>query len=42
VLSPAGREQIAHCPLRIGIVSTGLMMRDSLESSTCWVCASVS
>ena len=31
VISPAGREQIAHCPLRIGIVSTGLMMRDSLE-----------
>jgi len=31
VLSPAGREQIAHCPLRIGIVSTGLMVRDSLE-----------
>ena len=31
VLSPAGRGQIAHCPLRIGIVSTGLMMRDSLE-----------
>lgn len=31
VLSPAGREQIASCPLRIGIVSTGLMMRDSLE-----------
>ncbi len=31
VLSPAGREQISHCPLRIGIVSTGLMMRDSLE-----------
>lgn len=31
VLSPAGREQIAHCPLRIGIVSTGLMMRDSQE-----------
>src|SRR5690606_902703 len=31
VLSPAGREQIAHCPLRIGIVSTGLMMRDSAE-----------
>lgn len=30
-LSPAGREQIASCPLRIGIVSTGLMMRDSLE-----------
>lgn len=31
ILSPAGREQIAHCPLRIGIVSTGLMMRGSLE-----------
>lgn len=31
VLSPAGREKIAHCPLRIGIVSTGLMMRVSLE-----------
>lgn len=31
VLSPAGREQIAHCPLRIGIVSTGLMVRNSLE-----------
>ncbi|QCP47930.1 helicase [Trinickia violacea] len=31
IISPAGREQIAHCPLRIGIVSTGLMMRDSLE-----------
>jgi len=31
ILSPAGREQIAHCPLRIGIVSTGLMVRDSLE-----------
>ncbi|OGA80228.1 MAG: helicase [Burkholderiales bacterium RIFCSPHIGHO2_01_FULL_63_240] len=31
VLSPAGREHIARCPLRIGIVSTGLMMRDSLE-----------
>ncbi|MDR1934755.1 MAG: phospholipase D-like domain-containing protein [Candidatus Accumulibacter sp.] len=31
VLSPAGREQIARCPLRIGVVSTGLMMRDSLE-----------
>ena len=30
-ISPAGREQIAKCPLRIGIVSTGLMMRDSLE-----------
>ncbi|WP_269498084.1 phospholipase D-like domain-containing anti-phage protein [Castellaniella sp. S9] len=31
VISAAGREQIVHCPLRIGIVSTGLMMRDSLE-----------
>jgi SNF2 family DNA or RNA helicase len=31
IVSPAGREQIAKCPLRIGIVSTGLMMRDSLE-----------
>jgi superfamily II DNA or RNA helicase len=30
-ISPAGRDQIAKCPLRIGIVSTGLMMRDSLE-----------
>lgn len=30
-ISPAGQEQIARCPLRIGIVSTGLMMRDSLE-----------
>jgi SNF2 family DNA or RNA helicase len=30
-ISPAGRDQIAKCPSRIGIVSTGLMMRDSLE-----------
>ena len=30
-ISPAGREQIAKCPVRMGIVSTGLMMRDSLE-----------
>jgi len=30
-ISPSGREQIAKCPQRIGIVSTGLMMRDSLE-----------
>ena len=30
-MSPVGREQIAKCPLRIGIVSTGLMMRDSME-----------
>lgn len=31
IISPIGREQIAKCPLRIGIVSTGLMMRDSPE-----------
>ncbi|WP_397471944.1 helicase-related protein, partial [Rheinheimera sp.] len=31
IISPAGQEQIAKCPLRVGIVSTGLMMRDSLE-----------
>ncbi len=31
IISPSGREQIAKCPLRIGIVSTGLMMRDSRE-----------
>lgn len=30
-ISPAGREQIASCPLRIGIVSTGLMLRDCDE-----------
>lgn len=30
-ISPAGAVQIAKCPLRIGIVSTGLMMRDSDE-----------
>ncbi|MGE3703276.1 MAG: SNF2-related protein, partial [Hyphomicrobiaceae bacterium] len=30
-ISPAGREEIAKCPLRIGIVSTGLMMRNSQE-----------
>lgn len=30
-MSPEGRDQIAKCPLRIGIVSTGLMMRDSQE-----------
>ena len=30
-IAPVGREQIARCPLRIGIVSTGLMMRHSLE-----------
>lgn len=31
IISPAGQEQISKCPLRVGIVSTGLMMRDSLE-----------
>jgi hypothetical protein len=31
VISPAGPDQIAKCPLRIGIVSTGLLSRDSLE-----------
>jgi ERCC4-related helicase len=30
-ISPEGAENITNCPLRIGIVSTGLMMRDSLE-----------
>ncbi|MDO9105832.1 MAG: phospholipase D-like domain-containing protein [Methylovulum sp.] len=30
-ISPVGAEHIATCPLRIGIVSTGLMMRDSSE-----------
>ena len=31
VISPSGREHIAKCPVRIGIVSTGLMMRDCEE-----------
>lgn len=31
IISPAGQEHIAKCPLRVGIVSTGLMMRDSQE-----------
>ncbi len=31
VISPSGQEFIAKCPLRIGIVSTGLMMQESLE-----------
>ncbi len=31
VISPIGQEFIAKCPLRIGIVSTGLMMQESLE-----------
>ena len=30
-ISPVGREHIAHCARRIGIISTGLMMRDSPE-----------
>lgn len=31
IISPQGQEHIAKCPLRVGIVSTGLMLRDSLE-----------
>jgi len=31
VISPVGPEHVTGCPLRIGIVSTGLMLRDSLE-----------
>ena len=30
-ISASGPEYIAACPLRIGIISTGLMMRDSTE-----------
>lgn len=30
-ISPTGHDQISRCPRRIGIVSTGLMMRDSEE-----------
>ena len=30
-VSPFGPKQIARCPVRIGIVSTGLMMQDSKE-----------
>ena len=30
-ISASGQDQIATCPLRIGIVSTGLMQRDSKE-----------
>jgi len=30
-ISPVGREQVARCPSRIGIVSTGLIPRDSAE-----------
>ena len=32
-ISPAGAEFIAKCPLRIGIISTGLMMQDSKEKN---------
>lgn len=32
-ISPVGREHIADCPLRIGIISTGLMMRDCAEKT---------
>ncbi|MBK1725031.1 phospholipase D-like domain-containing anti-phage protein [Thiocystis violacea] len=32
-ISPAGPEQIARCPLRIGIVSTGLMVQPSQEKA---------
>ena len=31
VISPSGPEHIARCPLRIGIVSTGLMVQPSKE-----------
>jgi SNF2 family DNA or RNA helicase len=31
IISPSGQAFIAKCPLRIGIVSTGLMMQESLE-----------
>ena len=30
-ISPEGAAHVASCPLRIGIISTGLMLRDSLE-----------
>ena len=32
-ISAAGHEQITRCPRRIGIISTGLMMRDSTEKA---------
>ena len=32
-ISPVGREHISDCPLRIGIISTGLMMRDCAEKT---------
>ena len=31
LISPPGQDQISHCSLRIGIVSTGLILGDSLE-----------
>ncbi|CAN7233445.1 phospholipase D-like domain-containing protein [Pseudomonas sp. LjRoot277] len=31
VISPSGPEHVTSCPLRIGIISTGLMLRDSFE-----------
>lgn len=31
VISPTGPEHVISCPLRIGIMSTGLMLRDSFE-----------
>src|SRR5690554_3117910 len=30
-ISPSGADQMIECPLRIGIISTGLMVRDSEE-----------
>ncbi len=33
IISAVGKRQIGQCPLRIGIVSTGLMSRDSEEKS---------
>nr|WP_262498880.1 SNF2-related protein [Pseudomonas sp. WS 5011] len=30
-ISAEGPDNVASCPLRIGIISTGLMLRDSLE-----------
>ncbi|MFC3909674.1 phospholipase D-like domain-containing anti-phage protein [Legionella dresdenensis] len=33
IISPSGQSYIANCPLRIGIISTGLLMQDSLEKN---------
>jgi superfamily II DNA or RNA helicase len=30
-ISAVGEDQVVRCPLRIGIISTGLMLRDSVE-----------